>query len=101
VREWLAALDDGSLGSVGSADRPPVAVFDTRARIARHWPGSAARRTARSLKKKGFAVCRSASFYVEDVKGPLLTGELERARSWGRLIAQDARDATADRAAGA
>lgn len=93
LREWLEAWtgDDGTEGGTdgGSATaptHPAVAVFDTRARIARHWPGSAARRTARMLERRGFCVTHVTSFYVDDVTGPLLDGETERAREWGRML---------------
>lgn len=90
LREWLDAwpgTDDGVLVPPGRT-LPPVAVFDTRARIARHWPGSAARRTARVLTRRGFTVTHVTSFYVEDVTGPVLDGEHERAREWGRALTQ-------------
>jgi len=80
VREWLASID-AVFPSV--AARPLVAVFDTRADRAQHWPGSAARKTAKVLRSHGFSVIdRPMSFYVQDVKGPLVAGERERARAW-------------------
>ncbi|MCY7395268.1 MAG: flavodoxin/nitric oxide synthase [Nocardioides sp.] len=97
IREWMAALDV----AVTADHRPVVAVFDTRARIARHWPGSAARATTRVMRGKGFDVRERASFYVEDVTGPLLPGELERAHGWGRQLATDLRGSPVDRGAGA
>ncbi len=83
VREWLAAVDD--------AARPPVAVFDTRAKVTRHWPGSASRKVARTLRRRGFTVLDRASFYVEGVTGPILDGELARAQAWGDALALRAR----------
>ena len=83
IREWLAGVE----AAAGTRERPPVAVFDTRARIARHWPGAAARSTSRGLRRQGFSVVDRASFYVDDVTGPLLEGEVERARIWGHHVA--------------
>lgn len=81
VREWLADVD-----RYLPASRPPVAVCDTRVLKARHWPGSAARRAARGLRKAGFPVIDRMSFYVESMTGPLTDGETVRARAWGSEI---------------
>jgi hypothetical protein len=81
VREWLAALPTGD----GSRC---VFTFDTRLRRMRHLPGAAARSEARSARRRGYPTPWSAhSFYVVDVQGPLVDGELERAREWGRHLA--------------
>jgi hypothetical protein len=32
-------------------------------------------------------VSKAESFYVDDVDGPLLDGEVDRARAWGRQLA--------------
>ena len=55
----------------------------------RHLPGSAARSAARTLRREGYgrAVAPPESFWVEDVAGPLLPGEVDRARAWGRTLA--------------
>lgn len=87
VREWL---DDVARYLPPTGKRPVVAVFDTRVVKARHWPGSAARRAARGLRRAGFRVVDRASFYVEGLTGPLAAGENERARHWGsRLVGVD------------
>jgi len=66
-----------------------VATFDTRVEKVRHLPGSAARSAARSLRRSGFVlVSRPESFYVVDTPGPLVEGELERARLWGERLAR-------------
>lgn len=80
VREWLAALHE-----VLPVDgvRPQVAVFDTRMLKARHLPGSAAKRAARELRKKGFDVLDRTSFFVDGISGPLSPGQLQRALRWG------------------
>jgi flavodoxin len=72
-----------------------VAAFDTRFR----WPvlvsGSAARGIAKRLDQKGARlVAEPESFFVEHKGGPLAEGELGRAASWARHLAEAlARDA--------
>lgn len=83
IREWLAGLDP-PLGF-------PVATFDTRVARVRHLPGSAARGAARMLRRRGCVlVARPESFFVVDTRGPLVDGELARAREWGAGVARDA-----------
>lgn len=83
VREWLAELHE-----VLPVDgvRPEVAVFDTRILKAKRLPGSAAKRAARELRKKGFVVVDRTSFYVDGITGPLSSGQLQRALSWGTAL---------------
>jgi hypothetical protein len=79
IREWLDAAGKGLAGM-------PVATFDTRVDRPR-LPGSAARAAHRRLRRRG---CRSAaapaSFYVSGTTGPLIDGELARAREWGATL---------------
>lgn len=85
IREWLASIHE----TFGSASMlPKVAVFDSRVQKARHWPGSAAKRTEKILTKEGFSVVDRTSFYVEDMVGPVVAGEQERARLWGSHLAE-------------
>lgn len=79
IREWLEAVTP-------SAAVPAVA-FDTR--VNQRWvPGSAARAAQRRLRGKGFAVADTPrTFYVQGTPGPLLEGELSRAREWGGELA--------------
>jgi flavodoxin I len=67
-----------------------VAAFDTR--IKSGWArifGFAAGRIANDLKKKGATLVGSPEpFYVEGTEGPLKEGELERAATWAREIAE-------------
>lgn len=64
--------------------RSTLPPFDTRVSKVRHLPGSAAKGAARYVRKLGYtAVAPAESFYVDDVSGPLLEGELDRARAWG------------------
>ncbi|TIC83252.1 hypothetical protein E8D34_16225 [Nocardioides sp. GY 10113] len=87
VREWLGTLDTAF---PHAHDRPPAAVFDTRAHQTRHLPGSASGRTGRVLRARGFSIVDRASFFVLDLKGPLAEGELDRARAWGRSLSDSA-----------
>ena len=53
--------------------------------------GSAAKGAAKAARKLGYAAAAKAeSFYVGDVKGPLLDGELDRAQSWGEELGAQA-----------
>jgi hypothetical protein len=46
--------------------------------------GSAARPAARTLDELGYrTMVKPEHFYVQDVMGPLLDGELARAEAWG------------------
>ena len=84
IREWIDHLHGGP-----HSER--VATFDTRLAKARHLPGSAARSAAKSLRKHGYsALAKPESFWVQDLAGPLLDGELERARDWGERLAAEA-----------
>lgn len=84
IREWLSTIHE-NIGPTST--RPQVAVFDSRVKKARHFPGSAARRTEKILTHEGFSVVDRTSFYVEDLVGPIVEGEQERARLWGRHLA--------------
>jgi Flavodoxin len=80
VREWLEALERPRSG-VGAA------AFDTRIDKPRV-PGSAARGAQKRLRGLGFrAVAAAESFYVTGTKGPLVPGEVERARRWAEQLA--------------
>jgi hypothetical protein len=80
IREWLATL--------APAEQLEVATFDTRVVKVRQLPGSAAKSAAKEVRRHhlGRLVDRQ-SFYVEDMKGPLHEGELERAHAWGAELA--------------
>jgi hypothetical protein len=80
VREWLDAFQFPRWGVTGAA-------FDTRIDRPR-FPGAAANAIARRLRRAGVSPILSAeSFYVSATDGPLLEGELERARQWGESLA--------------
>jgi flavorubredoxin len=79
IREWIAALRSTSNATA-------VTTFDTRIGSPRV-PGSAARAALKRLRKLGLRVVAPAeSFYVSGTPGPLIDGELERARRWGRTL---------------
>jgi len=81
LREWMSALPSGQ-------DTEKMATFDTKIKIMRHLPGSAAKSAAKAAHRHGYeSVARAESFYVDDVDGPLLDGETDRARAWGRQLA--------------
>jgi len=84
LREWLEHLGKGPHSE-------PVATFDTRVDKVRHLPGSAAKGAAKLVHRLGYpAAARAESFYVQDISGPLLEGELDRARAWGVRLGSDA-----------
>lgn len=86
IREWIDHLHKGPHSEV-------VATFDTRVDKVRHLPGSAAKSAAKALRKMGYRrLVASESFYVDDVGGPLLAGEEERARAWGERLGVSATD---------
>lgn len=84
LREWLTHLHKGPHSEL-------VATFDTRVGKVRHLPGSAAKKAAKLAHALGYASAGHESFYVSDTPGPLLPGELDRARDWGRSLGADMR----------
>ena len=81
LREWLDELPE--------VDNTPFAAFDTRVDIVRRLPGSAAKAAAKVARKRGYRpLTRPESFYVQDVPGPLLDGEAQRAEVWGAQLAE-------------
>lgn len=79
LREWLEVLRTDPATA--------AAAFDTRIDKPRI-PGSAAQKVAKRLRRRGLGVVAPAeSFYVIGTDGPLLDGELDRARRWGEQLA--------------
>jgi hypothetical protein len=80
LREWLAGLEtrDGA-----------AAAFDTAVHTSWFPTGSAARAAVRPLEERGWGlVAPPEQFRVLDTEGPLLEGEVERARAWGVSLAE-------------
>jgi hypothetical protein len=81
LREWMAALPSGE-------HTEKLATFDTKIKSMRHLPGSAAKSAAKAAHRHGYgSLSKAENFYVDDVDGPLLDGEIDRARAWGRQLA--------------
>jgi hypothetical protein len=80
LREWLDHL-------AGPTGPLVAATFDTR--IRKHGiPGSAARGAAKRLDRLGIPLLAPpTSFWVTDTPGPLVEGEVARARHWGEDLA--------------
>lgn len=75
IREWLSELDT-------PAPAIPAVAFDTRVDKPR-LPGSAAKSARHELRSLGFGTSvKQETFRVHGYEGPLLEGELERARTW-------------------
>jgi hypothetical protein len=84
LREWLADLAE---------TRPwaPAAAFDTSLNKPRWLVGSAARQAAKQLRRRGHPLlAQPESFHVAGTMGPLVDGELDRARTWGATIGTQA-----------
>jgi len=81
IREWLDELTPTGPAAATAA------AFDTRIKK-RFIPGSAARGAAGLLRGHGFRlVAPPESFRVTGTPGPLTDGEEDRARDWGRALA--------------
>lgn len=81
MREWIEGADGGV--------QLPVATFDTHVRYP-NLPGAASKKAAKALRRAGCTlVAKPESFYVEGREGPLLPGELDRARVWGEHLADE------------
>jgi hypothetical protein len=83
------------IGARGWIDRLPacrarLAVFDTRAHKPQLLVGSAAHGLARRAQRRGYRLAvEPESFFVQGTPGPLEERELERAREWGRTLANE------------
>lgn len=90
LRDWLSQLEAGCLRGV------KVAAFDTRANINSQpgwlrWLmnliGYAAPKIEKTLVGLGGELAmQSEGFLVKDKEGPLVDGELDRARDWGDVL---------------
>lgn len=76
IREWLEQMPP--------SDRIDVATFDTRVANVKRLPGSAAKAAGKEVRRHHLGqLIDTESFYVADMQGPLLEGELDRAKDWG------------------
>jgi hypothetical protein len=78
LRQWLRDLPPRP-GGVAAA-------FDTRIDRSAAVTGTAARGVAKRLRRHGYEVGWTESFFVDDAEGPLADGELERACDWGATL---------------
>ena len=79
LRDWLSQLP--------KAPGARAAAFDTRLNKAEWLTGAASLRVAKRLHHQGYTVTDTASFRVTESEGPLVDGELDRARQWGAELA--------------
>ncbi len=84
IREWLDALTPGPTPIAATA-------FDTRIKGPELLWGSAAKGAAKKLKELGFRIMPPTSFVIAGPTGEpfdrLPSEELERARTWGKTLA--------------
>jgi flavodoxin len=80
LRAWIRDLPETT--------DAPAAAFDTRADKSAWLTGAASRGIAKRLRGRGYEILGTESFLVEDSEGPLVEGELDRARAWGAELAQ-------------
>lgn len=79
VQTFLSNLKNSQLKRVSAA------AFDTRIKI--FFSGNAAKRIARSLTEAGAElITPSLAFYVKDKEGPLVNGEIAKAKCWARHL---------------
>jgi hypothetical protein len=75
------------IDDIPAGDGRKVACFDTRFDRSVILTGSAAQTMARKLRSRGYEIISAPeSFFVVDTKGPLVDGELERAKAWGASL---------------
>jgi len=80
IRDWIADVE------VGRGQR--FATFDTKVPKPK-LPGSAASSAAKRLKKlHGSSIAKPETFWVTGMTGPLIDGEIERARIWGKDLTE-------------
>jgi len=83
VHDWLDDLPRGQGHAV---------TFDTRFEKPAFLTGSAAKGIAKRLRRKGFEVVATESFFVLGTDGPLKDGELERAAEWAEGLRDQVQD---------
>jgi hypothetical protein len=76
-----------ALGSLPMGNGGPAAAFDTRFNKSHVVAGAASKGIAKRLGARGYQlIAPPESFLVGDTPGPLLEGELDRARAWGASL---------------
>jgi Flavodoxin domain len=83
VRGWLAGV---------SAGRGLAAAFDTRLCGMPALTGRAGRGISRLLKSRGYRLVASSESFLVSKQSTLIDGEAARARSWGAMIGEEARN---------
>ena len=81
LREWLGNLSAGEFAT---------AAFDTRIKAPAIATGRASRSIARRLRRHGLAVLAPPCSFFVSRENLLLAGETDRARRWGRELAERA-----------
>jgi hypothetical protein len=82
LREWLDAVQ------LDPARAPALAAFDTRVTKVRWLPKAAGPAAAKMGRRRGLvSTTKPIGFLVDDIRGPLVEQELERAVAWGRQLA--------------
>jgi hypothetical protein len=81
LREWLESVE------LDTDHAPGFATFDTRVTKVRWLPQAAGPSAARAGRRRGLElVAKPHGFLVEDIRGPLVEREPERAVEWGRRL---------------
>jgi hypothetical protein len=94
LREWLDGVE------LDKAMLPPLATFDTRVTKVRWIPKAAGPSASRMGRRRGLeTIAKPMGFLVDDIRGPLVEHELERAVAWGRQLGVQLVDRTAAHAA--
>ena len=82
LREWLESVE------LDAERAPALAAFDTRVTKVRWLPQAAGPSAARAGRRRGLEpMAKPIGFLVDDIRGPLVERELERAVEWGRQLA--------------
>ena len=81
VRDWFDKLPKATKPSKAAA-------FDTRA--AQRLAGGAAHGISRRLRRHGYDVVADEGFIIEDMQGPLKSGETDRAKAWAADLVRSA-----------
>jgi len=80
LREWLEEVTVRASGC-------GFAAFDTRLDMPL-LPGAASHTATRIARRRGFAVTEPTSFLVAGYRGPVVSGQLPRAREWGHSLTE-------------